>query len=77
MAERRAEGGGHHALDGTVTDKAGIAAGAQRQAEGVEQNRLAGAGLACQDGQAAFERDIEPLDEHDVANRQCVDHGPL
>ena len=77
MAGRRVEGGGDHAPGGAVAHQAGIAAAAERQPQGIEQDRFSGAGLAGKNGQPVFERDIEFFDKHDVANRQRVEHAPL
>ena len=56
-------------------DQRPIGAGAERQAEGVEQDRLAGAGLAGQHAKAARELQVEPLDQDDVADREADQHG--
>ena len=47
----------------------------QRQAQTVEQNRFAGAGLAGEDRQSLIERQIQPLDQHDIADRQRGQHA--
>src|SRR5579871_6269479 len=60
-----------------MADKAGIAATAERQREGIEQNRFAGAGLAGQDREPPIELDIEPFDQDDVADRQTRQHARI
>ncbi len=74
MALRHIEHGRHLALLGAMTDQGGIAAAAQRQREGVEQNGFARAGLAGQNCQAAGKFDIEPFDQDDVTDRQTRQH---
>jgi hypothetical protein len=44
--------------------------GPERQRESVEQDRLAGAGLAGEHRETAREVDVEPVDQHDVADRE-------
>ena len=53
MAFGEIEGGDHLALLGAFAHQRGFAAGAERQREGIEQDRFAGAGLAGQRGKAA------------------------
>ena len=72
---RDVEGGGHLALLGALAHQRRIAAGAERQRKGVEQDRFAGAGLAGQRGKAGAEIDIEPVDQNDVANGEAGQHG--
>jgi hypothetical protein len=50
------------------------AAPAQRQRQRVEQDGLAGAGLAGERGQAAIERDVELVDQHDIADGERAKH---
>ena len=54
---------------------AGVAARAERQREGIEQDRLAGAGLAGEHGEPAGEIDVEPVDQDDVADGKSGEHG--
>ncbi len=72
---RQLEDSGHLALLGAVAHQRGVAARAERQREGIEQDRLAGAGLAGQHGEAAREIDIEPIDQDDVADREAGEHA--
>ena len=52
MAGASLEGGGHLPLLGPLAHQRGIAARAEREREGIEQDRLAGAGLAGERRQA-------------------------
>ena len=56
-------------------DQPAVGARAQRQAERVEQDRLAGAGLAGQHAKARLELELEPLDQHDVADGELPQHA--
>ena len=62
-------------LLGALADQAGIAARAEREREGIEQDRFAGAGLAGQHRQPGGEIDVEPVDQDDVADRKPGEHG--
>ena len=75
MAARDLEHGGDLALLGAVAHQRLVAAAAQGQREGVEQDRLAGAGLAGEHGKAVGEIDVEPVDQHDVADGEPGEHG--
>src|SRR5690606_25480558 len=50
---------------------------AQSQGQRIEQDGLAGAGLAGQHGHAAVERQVELVDEDDIANRKRVQHARI
>ena len=75
MVARQLEGGRHLPLLGAVAHQRGVAARAERQREGIEQDRLAGAGLAGEHGQPVGEIDVEPIDQDDVADRKPGKHG--
>src|SRR3546814_1077244 len=75
VARRRVEFGGDAGLVTAVTDQAGIGAGAERQAEGIEQDRLAGPGLTGQHRQPRREGEVETVDEHHVPDRERGEHG--
>ena len=75
MALGHVEHGGDLALLGAVAHEAGIAAAAERQRKGIEQDGFARAGFAGQHGKAPGEFDIEPLDQDDVADRQTRQHA--
>ena len=69
------EAGDHLALLDPLAHQRLVAARAERQRKGVEQNRLAGAGLAGEHGKAVGEIDVEPVDEDDIADGQSGEHG--
>ena len=56
--------------------QAGVGPRAGGQAQGVEDDRLAGAGLAGQRGQARTDGQVQGLDQHDVADGEPDQHGP-
>src|SRR4029077_10645138 len=58
-----------------VADQAAVTPGAKRQRKRIEKNRLAGAGLAGQNGKATVEFEIELVDQNDVADGQLDKHG--
>ena len=77
MIDRHIEGRRHLPLLGALANQAGIAAGAQRERERIEQDRFAGAGLAGQHRKARREIDIEAVDQDDVSDREPGQHqGP-
>jgi hypothetical protein len=57
------------ALLGPLAHQPGIAARAEREGKGVEQDRFARTGLAAQHRKASGKIDIQPVDENDVADR--------
>jgi hypothetical protein len=57
-------------LRGASPDKRGIAARAKGERKRIEQDRLAGTGLAGKRAQAVPEFEIEFVDQYDVADRQ-------
>ena len=61
-------------LLGAGAEELGIGATPKGEAEGVEQDRLAGAGLAGQHGEAGTDLQVQPVDEDDVADRQVQQH---
>src|SRR3546814_19637649 len=65
------EGGGDAGLLGAGPQQARIGPVAEREAEGIQPDRLTGAGLAGEDAEAATEGKVELLDDDDVANRQA------
>ena len=75
MIAGKLEGGDHLALLHAVAHQALVAARAQGQREGIEQDRLAGAGFAGQHGQAVGEIDVEPVDQDDIADGETGEHG--
>ena len=75
LALRHIEHRGDLALFHAMTDEAGVAAAAERQRKGIEQDRFARAGFAGQHRQAAGKLDIEPFDQDDVTDRQTGQHA--
>ena len=71
------EAGDHLALLDAVAHQRLVAARAQGQREGVEQDRLAGAGLAGEHGKPVGKIDVEPVDQDNVADRKSGKHGVL
>ncbi len=65
------EDGRHLPLLRAVAHQRGIAPPAERKRQGVEQDRLAGAGLAGEHGEPVGEIDVQPFDENDVADREA------
>ena len=75
MVARQFERRRHLALLRALPHQRGIAARAERQRKGVEQDRLAGAGLAGEHGRPDGEIDVEPIDQDDVADREPGEHA--
>ncbi|MNS51521.1 hypothetical protein D3C72_842020 [compost metagenome] len=73
---RSGEDGGGDRLLGARAHKPGIAARAERQAQGVENDGLACPGLAGQHGQPLPDLQVEGVDEDDVTDRESGQHGP-
>jgi hypothetical protein len=74
MIDPHVEGCRHLPLFGALADQAGIAARAERQREGIEQDRLAGAGLPGQHRETRREIDVEAVDQDDVSDREPGQH---
>ena len=74
IARRGREHGADACLRGAPTHQIAVRPAAQRQSQGIEQDRLAGAGLAGQHAKAGLEREVEPLDQDDVADREAGQH---
>ena len=55
-------------------DEVGGTLVAQDEADGVDDDGLAGAGLAGQDGEAGVEMDLEVLDRRQIPDAQELDH---
>jgi hypothetical protein len=75
MIARHVEHSRNLALRSTMPHKRGVAARAERQRKGIEENGFAGAGLAGQHGKAGREIDVQPFDQDDIADRQPGKHG--
>ena len=68
MIGRRREFSGDPGLINAPAQQAAVTPAAENQPQGIEQNGLAGAGLAGQGAQAGAERQVEPIDQYDVAD---------
>jgi hypothetical protein len=75
MTGRKVEADRDHRLRLAAPDEAAVGARAQRQAERVEKDRLAGAGLAGENAEAGAEFEVEALDQDDVADGEAGEHG--
>src|SRR5436305_8062157 len=75
MSPGNIEGRCDLALLDAVAHQPGIAAPAQRQRKGIEQDGFAGAGFAGQHREAPGKLDIEPFDQDDVTDRQTRQHA--
>ena len=75
MALRDIEHRGDLPLFDAVTDKAGVAAAAERKRECVEEDGFAGAGFAGQHRKATGKLDIESFDQDDVTDRKTRQHA--
>ncbi len=64
----------HHRLLGALPHQPALGAHAQRQAQGVQQDRLAGAGLAGQYAEARPEPQFQAVDQHHIADGQACEH---
>ncbi len=64
-------------LGRALAHHAGVAAPAQRQGQRVDQNRLAGAGLAGEDGKARRKFQFYRIDYDEIADGQGAQHGCL
>ena len=71
---RHVEDRGHLPLLHALAHEAGVAAAAKRQRKSIEQDGFAGTGLAGQHREPAREIDVEPFDQHDVADRKTCKH---
>ena len=75
MAGAGREDGGGRRLVGAAAHQAGVGARAGGQTQRIEDDRLAGAGLAGERGQARPERQVEALDQDDIADAEANQHG--
>ncbi len=74
MVGRKLEDGGDLAVFRPGAYHRRLAAGAERERKGVEQDRFAGAGLAGKRGKPGAEIDVQTIDENDVANGEAREH---
>ena len=77
MVDRHVEGGGDLSLLRAVAHQRRVAARAERQRQGVKQDRFAGTGLAGQHRKPGGKVDIQPFDQDDIADRQMRQHAPF
>ncbi len=77
MVQCRREHRDHRGLFRTLAHQSLLGARAECQAQAVQQDRLARAGLAGEDGEAGVELQIQALDQHHVADRQAGQHGAV
>ena len=80
--ERRARHGrckacGYLRLVGALPYERGVGAHPEREAERIEQDRLARPGLARQHAKPILEIEIEPLDQHDIGDGERGQHDLL
>ncbi|MNR05789.1 hypothetical protein D3C85_1218370 [compost metagenome] len=75
LVVRGGEDGGGDGLLGARTHQPRVAARAQGQTQGVQNNGLAGPGLAGQHGQPLADIQVEGVDEDDVTDRESGQHG--
>src|SRR6202022_3269142 len=66
--------GRHRRLLGPGPHQPGLRPPAERQAERVQEDRLAGPGLPGQHAQARAKRERESVDQHDIADGQAEQH---
>ncbi len=59
----------------TVAHQLAAAALSEDQAQGVDEDRFAGAGFARQHGHSRFELDVDPVDDRKVPHLQIHQHG--
>ncbi|GJE46732.1 hypothetical protein AEGHOMDF_5939 [Methylobacterium soli] len=75
MIERRVERCGDAALALAMAHEPSVAPPAQREREGVEEDRLARARLPSQDAQPLAEIQLKLVDQNDVADRKLHEHA--
>ena len=69
------EGGGDLGAFRAVADGLGAGARTDRELQRIDQDGLAGAGLAGEHGEAALELDLDGVDDGEVADLQVGEHG--
>ncbi len=72
---RQGEQGGDLGLRRAPADKARFTAGSRGEAQGVEDNGLAGARLTRQHAEAGGKFQFNGIDNDKIANGQCMEHG--
>ena len=66
--------GGHLGALGAGADHRGVGALPERERERVDQDRLPGAGLAGERGEAGLELEVEPVDDGEIPDREGDEH---
>ncbi len=74
MLRRQREDRGHHRLLGALAHEPALGTDAERQAERIQQDRLAGAGFAREHAEPWMETEFQPVDQHDVADGEALQH---
>ena len=75
MLGRQRKDRGHHRLLGALTHQPALGAHAQSEAQSVQQDRLPGTGLSGQHAEPRVEPEFQPVDQHDIANGEALQHG--
>ncbi|MNS80909.1 hypothetical protein D3C72_1146060 [compost metagenome] len=73
----RAEGGADACAGAAFAHHAGVGAFAEHQGQCIDQDGLAGAGLAGEDGKAGGEVEVERIDDDEIADGQAAEHRGL
>ena len=75
MARRKLEPGGDRGLIGAAAHQRGVGAHAEREAEAVEEDRLAGPGFTGQHAKSRLELQLQPVDQDDIVDGQLPKHA--
>ena len=75
MSRRQLKGSRHAGLLRAMAHQRRIRARAERETEGIEQNRLSSARLARKHAQAGGKREVQLVDQHHIADRKADQHG--
>ncbi len=74
LQRRDIEFGAEFGAPGAAANELAAAALAKHEAHGIDENRLAGPGLAGENGHAGLELDLDLVDDGEVANLQPGQH---
>ena len=74
MVVRGLKARGDRALVGAGADEPALGPGTEHQPQRIEHDGFTGTGLAGEHGQPTVELEIEPVDQHDVADGQAQQH---
>ena len=72
---RRIEFGADFGADRAFTHQAGVASTTERELQRIDQDRLAGACLACQHRETGMELELQRRHDHEVAQRKPPQHA--